>query len=94
MPVYRLAPAEKQKEHPKWVAAELRDTCWVHAIDANEARLRVHLATLEFMAKMRGLELPFSPWVDSGLTTCTEDDSHTDVPDDGTVVRADGRSYP
>lgn len=94
MPVFMLRPSDEGENHPKWLSADLRDICWVNAKDEGQARTAVHFATLEHMATMGLNEIPFTPWVDSHLTICIEDDSRTDVPDDGAVIRSDGSRYP
>jgi hypothetical protein len=95
MPVYRLEPVEGLQNHQAWQASGIgMMVVWVRAKNPDEARRKVHLATLSTVAAFEAGELvpASSPWLNSALVDCDEDDAHP-VPQ-GVALLGNGRTIP
>jgi hypothetical protein len=82
MPIYKLEPVEGLENHNDWRASGIGTMAvWVRASDPDDARQKIHLATITTVAGYETGELvPYSsPWLNSTVVSCDEDDSR-DVP--------------
>ena len=93
MPVYKLEPVEGLEGHHDWRASGIGTIAvWVRANDPDEARQKIHLATLSTVAGYEAGELvpASSPWLNSAVVDCDEDDSR-EVPD-GVALLGNGKT--
>jgi hypothetical protein len=82
MHVYRLEPLEGLEGHSDWRASGIGTMAvWVRASDPDDARQKIHLATITSVGVYESGELvpASSPWLNSAVVGCDEDDSR-DVP--------------
>lgn len=78
MPVYKLEPIEGPEDHNAWRASGIGPMAvWVHARDPDDARQKIHLATITSVAGYEADALipGSSPWLNSAVVTVDEDDS-------------------
>ena len=78
MPIYKLEPVEGLENHNDWRASGVGTMAvWVRASDPDDARQTIHLATITTVAGYDAGELvPYSsPWLNSTVVSCDEDDS-------------------
>jgi hypothetical protein len=91
MPVYRLEPLEGMEGHSDWRASHIIMAVWLRAHDPEDARKKMALATATTLEGYEvGQLIPYSPWLNSAVVSCDEDDSR-DVPD-GVVVLGNGKT--
>jgi hypothetical protein len=93
MHVYKLEPVEGRQNHQDWRASGIGTMAvWVRANDPDEARQKIHLATLSTVAAFEAGELvpASSPWLNSAVVDCDEDDSR-EVPD-GMALLGNGKT--
>ena|SRR5262245_48094070 len=70
--LYRLEPVAAMRECDEWEASTLKETCFVWAASAPEARAMVEVETRTGQSETRR-KLPFfSPWSSSAFTSCEE----------------------
>ena len=70
--LYRLEPLAAASERDEWEASTLKETCFVWANGAQEARAMVEVETRTRQSEAK-TKLPFfSPWSSSALTSCKE----------------------
>jgi hypothetical protein len=70
--LYRLEPAPQMRERDEWAASTVKETCFVWATSAQEARTMVEVETRTRQSQSQ-TKLPFfSPWSSSSFTTCEE----------------------
>ena len=82
MPIYKLEPVEGLESHNDWRASGVGVMAvWVRASDPDEARQKIHLATISSVSAYEAGELipSGSPWLNSAVVSCDEDETH-DVP--------------
>ena len=77
MPTYKLEPIESFKDHNDWRASEVGPMAvWLHARDPDDARQQMEIATVATPENYPEGELvPYSPWLNSLVVGCDEDDS-------------------
>ena len=69
---YRLEPVAAMLERDEWEASTVKETCFVWAASAQEARAMVEVETRTRQSETN-TKLPFfSPWSSSSFTTCEE----------------------
>jgi hypothetical protein len=93
MPVYKLEPIESLSDHNAWRMSGIGAMAvWVRAKDGDEARQKIHLATITSLDQLEddALVPAGSPWLNSAVVNCDEDDSK-DVPD-GVALLGNGAS--
>jgi hypothetical protein len=70
--LYRLEPLAGASARDEWQASTLKETCFVWANSAQEARAMVEVETRARHSEAK-TKLPFfSPWSSSALTSCEE----------------------
>lgn len=70
--LYRLEPAPQMRERDEWAASTVKETCFVWAASAQEARTMAEVETRTRQSQSQ-TKLPFfSPWSSSSFTTCEE----------------------
>jgi hypothetical protein len=70
--LYRLDPVTEMRDRDEWDASTVKETCFVWATSAQEARAMVEVETRTRQSETR-TKLPFfSPWSSSSLTSCEE----------------------
>ena len=70
--LYRLEPVAAMRERDEWEASTLKETCFVWAKSAQEARAVVEVETRTHQSETK-TKLPFfSPWSSSSFTSCEE----------------------
>ena len=70
--LYCLEPVSAMRERDEWEASTLKETCFVWAADAQEARAMVEVETRARQSEAK-TKLPFfSPWSSSTFTSCEE----------------------
>jgi hypothetical protein len=70
--LYRLEPVAAMLERDEWEASTLKETCFVWAASAQEARAMVEVETRARESETN-TKLPFfSPWSSSAFTSCEE----------------------
>jgi hypothetical protein len=82
VPIYKLAPVEGLESHNDWQASGIGTMAvWVRASDPDDARQKIHLATITTMEGYEAGELvpSGSPWLNSTVVSCDEDEAR-DVP--------------
>lgn len=71
--LYRLEPIPAMRERDEWQASTIKETCYVWATNAQEARAMVEVETRTRQSQA-ATKLPFfSPWSSSSFTTCAEE---------------------
>ena len=91
MPVYKLEPIEELEDG--WRGSLIGSMAvWVRASDPDDARQKIHLATISTVKGYEAGELVpgSSPWLNSAIVDCDEDKSR-DVPD-GVALLGNGRT--
>jgi hypothetical protein len=76
--IYKPEPVEGFESHKDWEASGIgRMAVWVHARDSDDARQKIHLATISTVARYEaGALVPASsPWLNSAAVSCDEDES-------------------
>jgi hypothetical protein len=91
MPIFYLAPREESSADPRWEATSLKEGCWVEARTAEEARLKVEMATIAMVDFVPGRPKLYSPWRDQTLTDCRSDNPSLEIPE-GAIVTVTGRT--
>jgi hypothetical protein len=82
MPVYKLEPVAGLESHNDWRASGIGTmAAWVNASDPDDARQKMHLATITTVGEYEAGDLvpASSPWLNSTVVDCDEDISR-DVP--------------
>jgi hypothetical protein len=70
--LYRLDPVVTMHERDEWEASTIRETCFIWATSAQEARAMVEVETRRPQSEAKA-KLPFfSPWSSSTFTSCEE----------------------
>jgi hypothetical protein len=70
--LYRLEPVSAMREREEWAASIVKETCFVWAASAQEARAMVEVETRARQSEAK-TKLPFfSPWSSSTFTSCEE----------------------
>jgi hypothetical protein len=70
--LYRLEPVAAMSRRDEWEASTLRETCFVWAASAQEARAMAEVET-RLPQSQANTKLPFfSPWSSSAFTSCEE----------------------
>ena len=70
--LYRLEPVAAMRERDEWEASTIKDTCFVWAASAQQARAMTEVETRTRQSETR-TKLPFfSPWSSSSFTSCEE----------------------
>ncbi len=93
MPVYKLEPVESLADHNDWRLSGIGAMAvWVRATDEDEARQKIHLATITTLDQYENDTLvpANSPWLNSAVVGCDEDDSK-DVPE-GMALLGNGQT--
>ena len=93
MPIYKLEPIDGMESHNDWRASGIGTMAvWVRAENPDDARQKVHLATITTVKGYEAGDLipSSSPWLSSAVVGCDEDDSR-DVPD-GFALLGNGKS--
>lgn len=68
--LYRLEPVTAMRNRDEWEASTVKETCFVWAASAHEARAMVEVETRTRQSEAKA-KLPFfSPWSSSSFTTC------------------------
>jgi hypothetical protein len=70
--LFRLEPVAQLRDRDEWEASTVRETCFVWATNAQEARAMVEVETRTRQSESQ-TKLPFfSPWSSSSFTSCEE----------------------
>jgi hypothetical protein len=77
--LYRLEPIEAMRDRDEWQASTVKETCFVWAASAQEARTMAEVETRTRQSQT-ATKLPFfSPWSSSSFTTCEEEAPEAEV---------------
>lgn len=93
MPVYKLEPVAGLESHGDWRASGIGTMAvWVRASNPDDARQKMHLATITTVEGYEAGELvpASSPWLNSSVVDCDVDMSR-DVPD-GFALLGNGKT--
>ena len=77
---YRLEPVAAMLDRDEWEASTVKETCFVWAANAQEARAMVEVETRTRQSESE-TKLPFfSPWSSSSFTSCTRESGESESP--------------